>query len=420
MQQSSLLVSLPEPVLYHICSLIISPFDLLHFGSTCKRLWTISSPPSLWLKHVFSWCEGMWQWIEIPEANHPRDWLIELFRSCCSKHPKTLRSCHLGSGEEWIRRESKQFRCMLGMLRYSYADRDERYNPKEMYRRWIFDIGLYHRTKPRINFFSENFTLDSVAVKELVELGQAKERDLRLEEPRFSNLCINYYIKRIKSSCGDWCEELFSAGPCGSLCPLLLCPSEVGYSSELTGPAGVATLVSIVLAKYFSPQCLNGQISLPPMVHMIQKACCSLKVHLDQLLPIQQQQWKSQPLANSVMSMAFQGLPSLDAWQVDLDKLHINLHWKEIMLQCSRYLEENHWLDSIVDNIRIKWRHALLEEIRKVLEGSEEMPRAVTRVNLTDCDLIGGDNRRQQMAAAAFISNIGVLVTWQLVGKINF
>ncbi|XP_076320340.1 uncharacterized protein LOC143230519 [Tachypleus tridentatus] len=420
MQQSSYLVNLPEPVLYRICCFLISPFDLLNFGSTCKRLREVSSPPSLWLKIIFSWCKGVWQWIDIPQTTVPRDWLIELFCICCSTSPKTLHNCDMGLGEEWVRTESKQFRCMLGMLRYSYVDRDERHNPTVLYRRWLFDIGLYRRINPTINFAKEDLVLENSTIKEMVALGQAKERDLRSRKRRFSNLSLKYYIKRIESAKDGWYEDLFPSGPRGSLCPLLLCPSEVGYTSEMSGTSGVATLVSIVLADYLSPLCLSGEITLPQMAHTIQKACYSLRVNLEVLLPLQRQQWNSQPFRHAVISMAEEGWPSLDTWQLDLDQLRIKLHWREIMQQCSQYLEEHHWLDTVIDNVRGRWRNSLLGEIRSVLQGDEKTPCTVTRFNLTDCDLIGGDNRRQEMAAAAFISDTGVMVTWQLVGKNDF
>lgn len=85
------------------------------------------------------------------------------------------------------------------------------------------------------------------------------------------------------------------------------------------------------------------------------------------------------------------------------------------MTECSALLGEHGALDAIVDKARIRWRHALLAEIEATF-GCTNVG-TVTRLNLTDCDVIGGDNTRQEMAAAAFVSPSAVLVTWQLLGR---
>lgn len=85
------------------------------------------------------------------------------------------------------------------------------------------------------------------------------------------------------------------------------------------------------------------------------------------------------------------------------------------MSQCAALLKEHGTLDAIVDMARIRWRHSLLSDIEDVIGHNGST--LVSRINLTDCDAIGGDNPHQDMAAAAFVSQSGALVTWQLLGQ---
>ncbi|KAL3185765.1 hypothetical protein MRX96_028663 [Rhipicephalus microplus] len=90
----------------------------------------------------------------------------------------------------------------------------------------------------------------------------------------------------------------------------------------------------------------------------------------------------------------------------------VGLHWREVMSRCAAMLKEHGTVDAIVDMPRIRWRRVLLFDIEAVVGPRDGT--LVSRINLTDGGTVGGDNPRQAIAAA-FVSQSGVLVTWQLL-----
>ncbi|XP_067141342.1 uncharacterized protein [Centruroides vittatus] len=246
------ILDLPELILHQICTLLSCPFDLINLGSTCQKLYEVTNVPSLWIRLAFNWCEGIWQWIDdVPSAENERTWFINLLHNAAKLPHDAKHHCSLENGEEWIRVDSKRFRSYVGMLQWSYGDRDEYHHPAILFRRWIYDV----------------------------------DNDDNI----------------------------------------------------------------------------------------------------------------------------------LDIWQEDLDKLKVVLKCKDLIRDCATILRKYDWLDAIVDQIKSRWRQCLQEEIFSVLNISHQ--EKLIQINLTDSDLIGGDNRRQEMASAAFVSKDGVLVTWQLTGR---
>lgn len=416
--EESLFSSLPDLVIHKICTSLRSPFDLLNFGCTCRRLYEISSSKSLWLRLAADWCDGVWHWIDpVPTSDNPKQWFLQvLHEATFSWTASTRHVCDLERGEKWERVESLRFRCKLGMLRWTYKDTDDAAPPTVLLRRWVYDMALYRRSVEAIFFTEDNLKLSDLSVSALAALGQAKERDLRTR--RHKNLNPRYYVKRIATASDGWLEKLFPSGPCGTLCPMLVCPSEGGFPAETSGLTGLILCVSKVLSKRMQPLLLESRISLNHFLLSIRRACKALKRHLCMLLPEIRRRWSTQPIANVMFSMAERGWPSLETLEGELDANGICLTWQLVMEDCTQLLRERQWLDAIVDDERRFWRRILIPEIVHVLHPREDANKSdVTRINLTDCDAIGGDNHVQEMAAAAFVSSNGVFVAWHLIGR---
>lgn len=416
MGMQSPLMSLPDLVLYDICSLLTTPFDLLNFGCTCRRVYSVTNSNSLWLRLAVDWCEGMWHWIEpVPSNADAKAWLLHVMHSVTFPAPGTRRLCRFDGGETWERIESMRFRCKLGMLRCTYKDTDNAAPPTVLLRRWMYDMALFRRVKMSIEFNDDNIEMSETCVAELAALGQAKERDLRARRNR--NLHPRYYVKRIATSRDGWLEDLFPSGPQGTLCPMLVCPSEGGFTAEISGLSGLATCVSIVVSRHLRPHVLDGRLTLTDMTRAIQNVCGALKEQMAVLLVNIRARWPAQPVAHAVFSMAEDGWPRLDSWQPELGRNGITVTWQRVMGECAQLLRQRRWLDAVVDDARRAWRRMLLPEIILVLHGQKGKTSDVTRLNLTDCDVIGGDNQLQEMASAAFVSSFGVFVAWQLIGR---
>ncbi|XP_064459589.1 uncharacterized protein LOC135369925 [Ornithodoros turicata] len=411
--------SLPDLAIYKICTSLSSPFDLLNFGCTCRRLHEVSSSNSLWLRLAVDWCDGMWHWIDpLPTSDNPKEWLLQVLHAATfGSTPSTRRVCDLGGGEKWERTESLRFRCKLGMLRWAYKDTDDAAPLTVLLRRWVYDMALYRRSRKAVSFGGNSLKLSDASISELATLGEAKEHDLRTR--RHKNLNPRYYVKRIATASDGWLEDLFPSGPRGTLCPMLVCPSEGGFPAESSGISGAVLCVSKVFTRHMVPILLDSRITLNQMATSIRKACRSLQLHLYGHLVEIRHRWPTQPIANAVFSMAEAGWPGLDVpdAEAELDVYDIRLTWQWVMQECALLIRERQWLDAILDDTRRRWRRMLIPEIMLVLHQQGDQKNEVTRLNLTDCDAIGGDNHVQEMAAAAFVSSHGVFVAWQLIGR---
>lgn len=409
------LLCLPDLALHLVCLQLQDPFDVLNLGATCRRLHQLTSSESLWTRMALSWCQGMWHCLPLPadpQPEDPKQWLLQLLRLCATRQNATRNSCRFDNGETWERIDWGRFACKVAMLSCTYKAVDERVSPFVLLRRWLYSVALYQRKNPALCFHDRNVQLSQQCVSELAALGRAREGDLRgRKQP---NIDPRYYVTRVGTSAGAaWTQELFPSGPAGSICPLLACPSEPGYCAESSGTDGLVTCVSYVLGKHVERACLERHEALARMASIVRQACATLERTFSSHMPQVRARWPTCPVAHAIFSMAEEGWPDLARWQVHLDKL--GLRWRDVMTECSALLGEHGALDAIVDKARIRWRHALLAEIEATF-GCTNVG-TVTRLNLTDCDVIGGDNTRQEMAAAAFVSPSAVLVTWQLLGR---
>lgn len=401
---------LPELILHHICTLLNCPFDLINLGSTCQKLYEITNSPSLWIRFAFNWCEGIWQWIDdVPVAEDSRIWFLNLLHNA-AKFPHDARYyCSLENGEEWIRVESKKFRSYLGMLRWSYGDRDEYHHPAILFRRWIYDVGLFRRKNPQLNIIN-NEDLSNSSRKALATLGGGAERDLRAR--KFPNIDPIYYVRYFKTANF---ENLFPIGFNHSFCPLIIDNTSCEHNRETAGPEGLILCISMAAANLLEPRCLNREITLTYMTYMIKRICQTFYTVFTRKLPEIQDYLQCSELKSIILHIADNDDNFLDSWQEDLDHLKVGLKWKDLIRVCASMLRKYDWLDAIIDKVKHRWRQHLQEEIFSVLNISHQ--QKLVQVNLTDSDLIGGDNRRQEMTSAAFMSKDGVLVTWQLTGR---
>lgn len=406
---ASQLLSLPDLVLYEICAALSCPFDLLNLGCTCRRLHEVSSSRSLWLSLSLKWCTQLWHWLDfVPSEKEPKAWLLKLLHHDASVRSKTLLRCKPDPSEIWERVEDPRFTCQTAMLRRAYTDMDVRASPLVLHCRWLYDVALYRRHGPKVRFSDPELSLSDLCISALASLGCASEGDLRRHKQ--PHIDPRYYVKRIDVSRYNWTNDLFPAGPLGTICPMLTCPSLDGFSEETSGVYGLVMCVSRVLERHLKPSYLEGKMSPSTLARIVRRACLTLQYRFSAELPKVRARWQSQPVAHAIVSMAEHGWPDLSVWQNDLGEL--GLSWREVMAACMKLLAKYRWLDAIMDETRRVWRHALVPELLGVV-GSD----SVARLNLTDCDVIGGDNQRQEMASAAFVSSTGVLVTWQLLGR---
>ncbi|XP_067141334.1 uncharacterized protein [Centruroides vittatus] len=404
------ILDLPELILHQICTLLSCPFDLINLGSTCQKLYEVTNVPSLWIRLAFNWCEGIWQWIDdVPSAENERTWFINLLHNAAKLPHDAKHHCSLENGEEWIRVDSKRFRSYVGMLQWSYGDRDEYHHPAILFRRWIYDVGLFRRKNPQINVTS-NDDLSNSSRKALAALGGGAARDLRAR--KFPNIDPVYYVRFLKIA---HFENLFPLGFNGCLCPLIIDNTSCEYNRETAGPEGLVLCISIAAANLLVSRCYNREITLSYMTYMIKRICQTFYNVITKKLPEIQNQLRCSELKSIILYIADNDDNILDIWQEDLDKLKVVLKCKDLIRDCATILRKYDWLDAIVDQIKSRWRQCLQEEIFSVLNISHQ--EKLIQINLTDSDLIGGDNRRQEMASAAFVSKDGVLVTWQLTGR---
>ncbi|XP_065285293.1 uncharacterized protein [Dermacentor albipictus] len=407
------MLDLPDIVLFKICQQLSDPFDLMSLGSTCRYLQEFTSSKSLWTQTALSWCRGMWHCLPNKAYSGPEDpkqWMFHLLRLCMKERSSSREILLFEDQETWDRIRDDHFACKVSMLGWTYKAINEKVSPFVLRRLWLYDMALYRRRCPKMDFSDPGHKLSTVCVCQLASLGRAQEYDLRGRKQPY--VCAFNYVSLCSSS-ASWRDELFPCGPAGSICPMLVCPSMDGYASESSGTDGLVTCVSYVLEQHLARACLRGRETVVQMAGKIKQACSALRYAYGNHALAARARWPNCTVTNAIINMDEQGWPDLASWQADLDP--IGLHWREVISKCAALLKKYGTLDAIVDEARIRWRCSLLSNIEAVL--GRNGTTTVTRLNLTDCDVIGCDNTRQDMAAAAFVSPSGVLVTWQLLGK---
>ncbi|CAL1262141.1 unnamed protein product [Larinioides sclopetarius] len=411
------LMELPDLVLYNICSFINCPFDLLHFGNTCSRLRKISISSSLWWSLAFRWFKGLWIFMEDGSTEeNARNWLIEIIRIYCKRPVTTKFGCHFTNGEVWNRVDTPKFRFLVSMIRTAYT-RDKDDHPAVLFEQWLYDIGLYKRLEPLLDFATPGIEFSRDIVTELSALGQAAERDLRRRKQPFKD--PKYYIKRIASSKDSWITDLFPESPCGSICPLLMSPFQDASINETSGIQGLAMCLSVVFEKHLRNHYKASSLSLQKIWEIVKVFTTVFVSEILDLLQSFQSRFEAQSLKLVVLAIVDENLSDFKQLQVILDHFGLNIKSKDVINDLAIYLKRYKGVDFAVDEIRSYFRNAINEEIKNVVSppGSDSI---VTRINITDSDLIGGDNYKQEMSAAAFISDYGVLVTWHLTGRTRF
>uniref|UniRef100_L7LWS4 F-box domain-containing protein n=1 Tax=Rhipicephalus pulchellus TaxID=72859 RepID=L7LWS4_RHIPC len=407
------LMDLPDGVLIKICQ-YSEPFDVLSLGRTCHHLHTLTSSRFLWTSLALSWCRGVWNYLpdrvcSMPED--PKQWFFHLLQLCIVRRPPQMETVSLENGETWFQMRNLRFGCKVTMLGWAYQAMNNKASPFILQRLWVDDIALYKRLCPRIDFSVSELKLDPNSACQLAALGKARPNDLRgRKQP---HVHAHNYVSSKPLSSARWMEDLFPQGPEGSICPLLVCPSTDGYALESSGVDGLLTCASYVLEQHLARACLRGQETVVKMATRIKKACWGLySAYVDHKNTIEDR-WPDCPVAHAIISMSEEGWPDFTSCQPSLDP--VGMQWRDLMSWCATLLKEHGTLDAIVDMARIRWRRVLLSDIEAVVGPSDQT--FVSRINLTDCDIIGGDNPRQDMATAAFVSPSGVLVTWQLLGQ---
>lgn len=419
MAHSYTLLDLPDLVLHKICMYIPDPFDLVYFGNTCTRIRRISSSPSLWWPIAFRWCDGLWIYIDSnPDEDHPRDWLLQVLRSFMIKRFGTEMKCEFSGREEWKRVDSYKFRCLVGMVRLAYEKHKDNH-PAILYEQWLYDIGLYRRVNVCNNFASQNFEFNRDVIEQLTKLGQAEERDLRRRKQ--PNKDLRYYIKRVNTAGKEWMSELFPAGPHGSICPLLMCPLQNAITNEVSGIEGLSICLSIALAEILRKKHKALFLSLRDILVIVKAFCTFFMEDVMTVLPSIDSSDGATTFKSAVLHIVNHNAFNRCLLQNVFTLYGVKLQCKEVLREFSNFLQQEGGIDMIVDKFRARVRETMFSEINRVLfDNNVDCNNMVTRINLSDSDLIGGDNSKQEMSAAAFVSQTGALVTWHLTGRMRF
>lgn len=352
-----------------------------------------------------------------PDEHHPKEWLLGILKELAVIQTGTESKCSFGSGEEWKRTESQRFRCLFGMLRLAY-ERNKDDHPAVLYEQWLYDIGLYHRANVHTDFMCQNFDLTNDLISQLTNLGQAVERDLRRRKQ--PNKDPKYYLKRVSVSEENWMVELFPAGPHGTICPLLMCPFQNAVSNEVSGLQGLSVCLSMTLAKCLRQKYRLLQLPLRDVLVIIKTFCSFFIRDVARMIPEMEARFGSISLRKVVLNLVNENAFDKYLLQSVFNLYGIKLLSKSVLVEFSNFLHKHEGIDVIVDGMRARIREAMFDEINYVLFQNRVNNKVVTRLNLTDSDLIGGDNSRQEMSSAAFISETGVLVSWHLTGRMRF
>ncbi|KFM60172.1 hypothetical protein X975_24543, partial [Stegodyphus mimosarum] len=411
------LLQLPDLVLHNICTFITCPFDLLHFGNACSRLRSVSLSQSLWWSIAFHWCKGLWTFIKrVSDSEDPREWMLYVIKQYTRPPAGTRSECSFTSGEKWERSESRKFRFLFGLLHLVYK-KEKSEHPAILFEEWLYDIGLYNRIGTCFDYTVEKLQFHHDDILQLTSLGQAIECDLR----RIEHPCKDpaSYIKRIATVDTNW-MSLFPSGLHGPVCPLLINPLLNCVTYEKYGLEGLAVCLSIVLEKHIQTHAKFSKLTINKVFNMISVFCMHFKLEIARFLPKMQSRVETQPLKSAVLSVIERNILAVDKLQDILNSYEVNISCKDIFCELSNFLANCRGIDFVVDEVQMHIRKSIIGEINKILFPNNTEKCIVTRINLTDSDLIGGDNSQQEMAAAAFISPNGVLVTWHLVGGIFY
>lgn len=411
------LLDLPDLALLHICSSMTCPFDLLHFGNTCTRLRKISSATSLWWTMAFRWLKGLWILMEEGSIEvSSRDWMLDIMRQYCTKPTSTKSECHFSDYQEtWRRVDSPKFRFLFHLMRVAYArDRDD--SPAVLYEQWLYDIGVYHRSGgANVDYTAPNLEFSPDVILQLSSLGQASERDLCRRKQPYKD--AKYYVKRVGIARGSWMDELFPVGHHGSICPLLICPLYDSFHHEVSGIQGVAMCVSVVFERRLRTHSKASSLPLYKVWEGIKVVCTVFVSEIFTVLGTFQSQFKDLGLKAILLTLIVENLHDFNQLKLVFERMGVNFTVKDILQDLYHLFEKYREIDFLVDDVRLFLRKAINKEIENVLFPSKS---AVTRINLTDSDLIGGDNSKHEMSSAAFVTDHGVLVTWHLTGRMRY
>ncbi|XP_015925266.2 uncharacterized protein [Parasteatoda tepidariorum] len=415
MSCSHSLVNLPDLVLHHICTFLSCPFDLLHFGSTCSRIRKITLSESLWWPLAFQWFDGLWIMLHKASRRYnSRDWFLETIKYYSTRSSRTKQECLFLDGEKWERVDTKKARFLINLLDLVYSQDFD--SPFVLYERYLYDIGMYTRMNPCLNFADDNLEISRNTILELADLSQAADRDLRRRKQPFKD--YKYYIKRFGTS-ANWKTDLFPSNINGSICPLLLCPLRCTSISDASKVEALRLCLSIILGKHLR-SCYT--VSSMPLKDLPDAFHLFTSVFLSHLLS------SSAPVAldsegkvclKKCSALLCKDLARFEELQYMFHAFGFNIRYENVLTDIGDFFTRLESLNHAVDQIRLKLRKEMMLEIEKVLFPNNER-NDVTRVNLTDSDFIGGDNCQQEMSAAAFISNKGAFVTWHLIGRMRF
>ncbi|KAG8189537.1 hypothetical protein JTE90_008497 [Oedothorax gibbosus] len=409
------LLDLPDLVLYNICAELTCPFDLLSLGNTCSRLRRISSTPSSWWKLAFRWLRGLWVLMEEGSIEvNARDWMLDIMRQYCAKATRTKPEVVFNGGETWRRVDSPKFRFLFNLMRVAYT-KDREDNPAVLYEQWLYDMGLYQRTSLCVEYTRHDFDFSQDEVVQLSTLGQASERDLCRRKQPFKD--PKWYLKRIGVSGQPWMEELFPVSLNGSICPLLMCPFLNSCHREVSGPQGLAICFSRVFEQRLMHTCKSSSLPLYNVWELIKVATSVFMSEILFVLRSFESRLADLSLKGAFCAIVMENIHNFPQVQMIFEKMELSFTAMDVCRDLILLLNEYKEIDFVVDDVRLVLRRAINEEINKVLFPSCSL---VTRINLTDSDLIGGDNSKHEMSSAAFVSDHGVLVTWHLTGRMRY
>lgn len=408
------ILDLPDLALYHICTYISCPFDLLHFGNTCTRLRNITSSPLLWHSLSFKCLHGLWVQLEEGSVEeNPREWLLDVIRQLISKKINTKTNCIFPNGEEWIRGDTPKIRFLVRLLQLSYSTEKDPH-PAVLHEQWLYDIGIFKRCNTVMDFPTFLRNMDNLPIaEELSNLSQAAERDLRLRKQPFKDK--RYYIKFAGLAVEEEIVNLFPFSENEPLCPLLLVPSEP--PKDTLGLIPLLPCLGKILVKHLSKHYKLLSIHMMTLWEII-KVFSSFLVEM----VTREHQQRTQPCTlKEVLLTIFDDNPYNTGLFDDMTNyFHLQIPYREVVVEFCGLLNGNESKTLGIEVIRSSLRKQLLNEVKFTLFPPESSNNHAARLNLTDSDLIGGDNGHQEMSCAALISNYGVLVIWQLVGRSRY
>ncbi|KFM60170.1 hypothetical protein X975_24541, partial [Stegodyphus mimosarum] len=291
------LLDLPDLVLHNICEFITCPFDLVHFGNTCSRLREVSLSQKLWWTVAFQWCKGLWTFIKhSSDSEDPREWMLYVIKQYTRLPNETKSECFFSNGEKWERSESRKFRFLFGLLHLIYKKEQNEY-PAIFFQEWLYDIGLYQRIGPRIDYTVDNLQFHHDDILQLSNLGEAIDRDLyRIDHPHKDPAC---YIKQVATADANWLS-LFPSGVHGSMCPFLMDLHLNCTTCEKYGFQGLAVCLSLVIEKHVEAQSNIFKLPINKVSNFISTFCRHFVIEVVRNLPKIRSSVETQPIKSAV------------------------------------------------------------------------------------------------------------------------